>query len=98
MPHSFPGVPAVRWPSTGYLAVCLLLIPAAARELRAGVAAAHSVRQWRAVLLTMPTFLLTTIVNPFPDGTPARFLSATIRGAAGNAALLALAAHALGLG
>lgn len=97
MPHSFLGVPAVFWPSTGYLAGYLVIAVTAARELRAGVSAANAVRQWTAVVWTMPGFLLAMAVNPFPDGTSARFLTATALGAAGNAALLALAAHALGL-
>ncbi|MFE6056830.1 hypothetical protein ACFQ6N_39345 [Kitasatospora sp. NPDC056446] len=97
MPHSILGVPAVFWPSTGYLAGYLVIALAAAAELRAGVSAANAVRQWTAVVWTMPGFLLAMTVNPFPDGTAARFLSATALGAAGNAALLALAAHGLGL-
>ncbi|MFJ6383954.1 hypothetical protein ACIQI7_28620 [Kitasatospora sp. NPDC092039] len=59
---------------------------------------AGAVRQWTAVVWTMPGFLHAMTLNPFPDGTAARFLSATALGAAGNAALLALGAHALGLG
>ncbi|MFE3877738.1 hypothetical protein ACFXPX_25515 [Kitasatospora sp. NPDC059146] len=97
MPHSFLGVPAVLWPSIGYLAGYLVIAVAAARELRGGVSAANAVRQWTAVVWTMPGFLLAMAVNPFPDGTAARFLSATALGAAGNAALLALTAHAFGL-
>ncbi|MBV6700529.1 hypothetical protein [Kitasatospora aureofaciens] len=98
MPHSFLGVPAVFWPSVGYLAVYGVLALAAARELRAGTSAANAVRQWTAVIWTMPGFLLALAVNPFRDGTPARFLSATALGAAGNAALLALIGHAAGSG
>ncbi|MEU9040788.1 MULTISPECIES: hypothetical protein [unclassified Kitasatospora] len=100
MPHSILGVPAVFCPSIGYLAGSLVIGLAAAHERRAatGPGAANAVRQWTAVVWTMPGFLLAMTVNPFPDGTAARFLSATALGAAGNAALLALAAHALGLG
>ncbi|WP_459648792.1 hypothetical protein [Kitasatospora sp. Ki12] len=107
MPHSILGVPAVLCPSTGYLAGSLAIGLAAAYELRAGAGAAAAadtggagtaVRQWIAVVWTMPGFLIAMTLNPFPDGSTARFLSATALGAAGNAALLALAAHALGLG
>lgn len=97
MPHSILGVPAVFWPSIGYLAGYLVIGLAAARELRAGTSAANGVRQWTAVVWTMPGFLPAMVVNPFPDGSAARFLSATAVGAAGNAALLALLAHAVGL-
>ncbi|MFF7990786.1 hypothetical protein ACFZDG_13485 [Kitasatospora xanthocidica] len=111
MPHSILGVPAVLCPSIGYLAGSLAIGLAAAYELRACAGAgadtgagggtgraATAVRQWTAVVWTMPGFVIAMTLNPFPDGTPARFLSATALGAAGNAALLALAAHALGLG
>ncbi|MER7585273.1 hypothetical protein [Kitasatospora sp. NPDC097691] len=98
MPHSFLGVPAVLCPSIGYLAGYLVIGLAAAHELRAGRSAANAARQWTAVVWTMPGFLSAMTVNPFPDGTAARFLSATALGAAGNAVLLALTAHALGLG
>ncbi|MET8544626.1 hypothetical protein ABZW03_28885 [Kitasatospora sp. NPDC004799] len=112
MPHSFLGVPAVLCPSIGYLAGYLVIGLAAAHELRAepraeaaaavgpaaGAGAASAVRQWTAVVWTMPGYLHGMTLNPFPDGTAARFLSATALGAAGNAALLVLGAHALGLG
>ncbi|MFF4381318.1 hypothetical protein [Kitasatospora sp. NPDC001547] len=110
MPHSVLGVPAVLCPSIGYLAGYLVIGLAAAHELRAepraspraeprgGAGPAGAVRQWTAVVWTMPGFLHAMTLNPFPDGTAARFLSATALGAAGNAALLALGAHALGLG
>ncbi|MGW1177384.1 hypothetical protein ACWD4P_27165 [Kitasatospora sp. NPDC002543] len=57
-----------------------------------------AVRRWVAVVWTMPGFLHANTLSPLPDGTPARFLSATAAGAAGNAVLLVLGAHALGLG
>ncbi|MER7755929.1 hypothetical protein [Kitasatospora sp. NPDC097643] len=95
MPHSILGVPAVLWPSAGYLAGYLVIGLAAARELRTG---AGVVGQWTAVVWTMPGFLHAMVLNPLPDGTPARFLSATAVGAAGNAVLLALVSHAAGLG
>ncbi|MFE4520359.1 hypothetical protein ACFRMQ_40125 [Kitasatospora sp. NPDC056783] len=97
MPHSFLGVPAVLCPSTGYLAGSLLIGLAAAREIRSGSHGAAG-WQWTAVVWTMPGFLSAMTLSPFPEGTGARFLSATALGAAGNAALLALGAHALGLG
>ncbi|MBD0674431.1 hypothetical protein [Streptomyces sp. CBMA156] len=107
MPHSILGVPAVLCPSAGYLAGYLVIGLAAAHELRAGAGAAghaghggaaSAVRQWTAVVWTMPGFLSAMTLSPFPDGTAVRFLAATALGAAGNAALLALGAHALGLG
>ncbi|MFJ6619821.1 hypothetical protein ACIQOW_19865 [Kitasatospora sp. NPDC091335] len=104
MPHSILGVPAVLCPSAGYLAGYLVIGLAAAHELRAGAGAAghggatSAVRQWTAVVWTMPGFLSAMTLSPFPDGMAVRFLAATALGAAGNAALLALGAHALGLG
>ncbi|MFD8755291.1 hypothetical protein ACFV0O_30605 [Kitasatospora sp. NPDC059577] len=98
MPHSILGVPAVLCPSAGYLAGYLVVGLAAARESRAGTGATAAVAQWTAVIWTTPGFLLAMTLNPYPDGTAARFLSATALGAAGNAVLLVLAAHALGLG
>ncbi|MFE4976225.1 hypothetical protein ACFRAR_29500 [Kitasatospora sp. NPDC056651] len=98
MPHSFLGVPAVLCPSTGYLAGSLLIGLAAAREIRAGTRGGGAGWQWTAVVWTMPGFVSAMTFNPYPQGTAARFLSAAALGAAGNAALLALGAHALGLG
>ncbi|MEV0537488.1 hypothetical protein [Kitasatospora sp. NPDC050463] len=98
MPHTAPGVPVVLWPAVGYLALYLLLALAAARELRARAGPAGVLRQWTVALWTMPGFFLATVLSPLRDGTAARFLSATAAGAAGNAALLTLTAHAAGLG
>lgn len=77
MPHTVvPGVPAVLWQAAGYLAFSLAFAVAAARELWAGTSPAHAYRQWTVALWTMPGFFLALALNPFRDGTPARFLAA----------------------
>ncbi|MGV9264777.1 hypothetical protein ACWDRR_08965 [Kitasatospora sp. NPDC003701] len=98
MPHTALGVPAVLWPAVGYLALYLLLALAAAREPRAGAGPAGALRQWTVALWTMPGYFLAIALGPVRDATAVRFLSATALGAAGNAALLTLVAHAVGLG
>ncbi|MFE2727739.1 hypothetical protein [Kitasatospora sp. NPDC059327] len=98
MPHTALGVPPVLWPAAGYLALYLPLALAAARELRAPAGPARAHRQWAVALWTMPGYFPAIVLGPLRDGTPARFLCATAAGAAGNAALLALTAHAVGLG
>ncbi|MFF0413877.1 hypothetical protein ACFYUY_25995 [Kitasatospora sp. NPDC004745] len=97
MPHSILGVPAVFLPSIGYLAGCLPIGLAAARELRTGGSATGTAGRWAAAVWTMPGFPPALVLNPLPDGTAGRFLSATAAGAAGNAVLLVLFSHAAGL-